>query len=62
MPLAIVHWPLQRQPQGGPVKGPLGSREAAAYAQQKKDMPRFISQIICMVSKFCVGNKENETV
>lgn len=36
MPLAIVHWPLQRQPQGGPVKGPLGSREAAAHAQQNK--------------------------
>lgn len=36
MPLAIVHWPLQRQPQGGPVKGPHGSREAAAHAQQKK--------------------------
>lgn len=62
MPLAIVHWPLQRQPQGGPVKGPLGPREVAAHAQQKEDMPRFISQIICMESKFCVGSKENVIV
>lgn len=37
-------------------------RGCSTCSTKKEDMPRFISQIICMESKFCVGNKENKTV